>query len=290
LPASLLLGRQEIDGRFLQANGTFFLGHIGIIDGIDYYVNVNSYLHSSNGWLVHSVILVFVFAPVPEHFWSRKLRQSCSHWQRMGYYAWIVGLLWASTVVAISAIGVDGIANAGGLLDLGAQAVANPWVHIPLLALVSLLILVCLLPSLMLPFKPKVRDAYSRAAGKLPFGFLFPRSPLEQWMFALVSISAGICEETLFRSFFVSYLGSGFGLNLWLAFSLSTLAFGLNHEYQGYLGIIRSGILGAVLGLLFFLTRSLALCMVIHAVLDLQVLLLLRPDWHTRANPEPKAA
>jgi len=91
-------------------------------------------------------------------------------------------------------------------------------------------------------------------------------------------LTAGICEEALFRGFLLHYLHtSPWRLNLTLALLLSALIFGLQHLYQGVQGVIVSAVLGALFGLLFLLSGSLLLPMLLHAALDLRLLVILRP-------------
>src|SRR5262249_38904013 len=61
---------------------------------------------------------------------------------------------------------------------------------------------------------------------------LFPRSNFELALFVLLSLTAGICEEFLFRGFVMAALFR-VGLETWLAVALSSLMFGLAHVYQG---------------------------------------------------------
>jgi membrane protease YdiL (CAAX protease family) len=69
-----------------------------------------------------------------------------------------------------------------------------------------------------------------------------------------------------------------------LAFVFSTLLFGIAHVYQGWVGIIQTAITGIILGLLFLATGSLLLVIVVHALVDLQVVLMLRPGWESKVE------
>jgi len=69
-----------------------------------------------------------------------------------------------------------------------------------------------------------------------------PRTRNEFRWFVLVSISAGICEELLFRGFLMWYIGQ-FGPII-VAVLISSILFGFAHAYQGWKGILQSGLLG----------------------------------------------
>ena len=66
-------------------------------------------------------------------------------------------------------------------------------------------------------------------------------------------------------------------LNLTLALLISAIIFGLQHLYQGVAGVASTVVAGFLFGLLFLLTGSLLLPMLLHAVMDLRLLAVLRP-------------
>jgi membrane protease YdiL (CAAX protease family) len=120
--------------------------------------------------------------------------------------------------------------------------------------------------------------ASSNLMQKVSYAYLFPATRAERRWWVLVGLTAGICEEALFRGFLLHYLHtSPWRLNLTLALLLSALIFGLQHLYQGVQGVIVSAVLGALFGLLFLLSGSLLLPMLLHAALDLRLLVILRP-------------
>jgi membrane protease YdiL (CAAX protease family) len=86
------------------------------------------------------------------------------------------------------------------------------------------------------------------------------------WMFAL-SLTAGFCEELLFRGYFIAVLAPWLGW--WGAAALGVPVFGLLHGYQGRGGVVRTAIVGAVMTLLVGTTRSLIPAMALHAVIDI---------------------
>ena len=58
--------------------------------------------------------------------------------------------------------------------------------------------------------------------------------------FIPVAISAGICEELLFRGFLMWYINEF--SSIILAIILSSILFGLAHSFQGWKGVIQSGL------------------------------------------------
>lgn len=97
---------------------------------------------------------------------------------------------------------------------------------------------------------------------------LIPRSDPEHRRFRAMAVTAGICEETLYRGFLITYLAVFVGG--WMGLAVASVLFGLAHIYQGAAGALKTGTVGLVMGLLFVLSGSLLWGMVLHAVTDLQ--------------------
>jgi membrane protease YdiL (CAAX protease family) len=103
---------------------------------------------------------------------------------------------------------------------------------------------------------------------------LLPRTRTERRLFTVVGVTAGVCEEWLYRGFFlavVSALAGGAPTAVLVA--AAGVAFGLAHAYQGVAGVLTTGVLGAVLAALYLGTGSLLLPVVLHALIDLRFLL-----------------
>jgi membrane protease YdiL (CAAX protease family) len=62
--------------------------------------------------------------------------------------------------------------------------------------------------------------------------FLLPQSSIEMALWVLVSITAGICEEAIYRGYLQRQLGA-LTHNVWVGIILSAAAFGSAHLYQG---------------------------------------------------------
>ena len=122
---------------------------------------------------------------------------------------------------------------------------------------------------------------YSSAALK-SFSYFFPATWTERRWWVFVAITAGICEEIIFRGFLLRYLHVlPWTLNLTLALLISSVIFGFHHLYQGAGGVAGTAIVGVLFGLLFLLTGSLLLPIIFHGVIDLRLLAVLQPPAET---------
>jgi len=106
-------------------------------------------------------------------------------------------------------------------------------------------------------------------------GALLPDSDQERMWFGAVSVGAGISEELLFRGFLIYYLAVYLPHSNPLERALVTaLIFGFAHLYQGWKGMIGTGVVGLILAGLYLMTGSLVLPIAVHAITDARVLLI----------------
>ena len=98
---------------------------------------------------------------------------------------------------------------------------------------------------------------------------MLPHTRAESRAYAALSVTAGLCEEFLFRGYIVWMFAPWLGL--YGAAALSVVLFWLSHLYQGFKPGTRAGLVG--LGLMFQLvalgTGSLLPGMALHAIVDL---------------------
>lgn len=95
-------------------------------------------------------------------------------------------------------------------------------------------------------------------------GFLVPSTTLELLIWCCLSITAGICEEIIFRG----YLQRQFGLIARSTFAgviVSAIVFGAAHGYEGGQRMLLIGVFGLLFGLLAWWRKSLRPGMMAHA-------------------------
>lgn len=94
-----------------------------------------------------------------------------------------------------------------------------------------------------------------------------PHTRRELYWFSGVSLTAGFCEEFLYRGYFVWALSPFLGW--WGAAALSLACFAVAHVYQGWNGVLRTAMVGALYTLAVAILGSLWPAIALHALLDL---------------------
>jgi len=97
--------------------------------------------------------------------------------------------------------------------------------------------------------------------------FELPHRGIELTLWVALSVTAGICEETIFRG----YLQRQFlalTKNVPAAISFSAVAFGAGHAYQGFRMVLLITLYGAMFGILAHWRRSVRPGMIAHAWQD----------------------
>ena len=97
-----------------------------------------------------------------------------------------------------------------------------------------------------------------RRVGRIPVGArgpiqviaerILPQSTVELLPYLALAITAGLCEEFLYRGFAMVVL-IHVGLQTWAVVLLSSALFGLAHSYQGRGGIVMTMLIGIILAL-----------------------------------------
>ncbi len=160
---------------------------------------------------------------------------------------------------------VGGVALAAGLARGGWGALGFgpvPWR--------SVVVWVVSISAISLALAPLgVRIRHSLGVEETPFlKQILPRSRMEKAVFALLSVIAGFGEEIAYRGYAITALALISG-SMPMAVVVSSAAFGVLHTYQGWIGIVRTGLLGAVLAGVFLISDSIWPPIAVHASLDL---------------------
>ena len=225
------------------------------------------------------VVSLLVVVPIVELRYDRRLQQFTSSEGRTRWYRLNIIVLW---VLAIAALVLACPATIFVLANQGSVAMwldAHPAVFVGTTALAlaytALTLTQGFKAALDRPFRLRIAKAMRSMR------FMLPVTRRERQWWILVSLSAGVCEEILYRGFVTQYfsgsLGAAISLGTVGAWLTASLFFGLAHAYQGVTGIVRSGLGGLLLGGIAILSGGLLIPIMLHFVFDLQTLWMYRP-------------
>lgn len=93
-----------------------------------------------------------------------------------------------------------------------------------------------------------------------------------RWAAAL-AVTAGITEELYFRLLLPLLIAVATG-SAWLGCAVGVLLFGAAHRYQGWTGILATAAVGVLMTIVYLSTGSLAATMLLHALIDLNAVVL----------------
>jgi uncharacterized protein len=97
---------------------------------------------------------------------------------------------------------------------------------------------------------------------------ILPQSKGEQLPFLALALTAGCCEEFLYRGFAMAAFSRA-GFPIWASVVVSSVLFGAAHLYQGRGGLIGTGILGLIFGAFRAFIGSILPVAAWHATIDI---------------------
>ncbi|HMI53742.1 MAG TPA: type II CAAX endopeptidase family protein [Candidatus Saccharimonadales bacterium] len=96
---------------------------------------------------------------------------------------------------------------------------------------------------------------------------VLPQRAIEFIPFFVLAVTAGVCEEFLFRGFAMGAMSKA-GLADWEIVLLSSVLFGLGHLYQGRAGVVSTFVLGIIFGITKIAYDTLAVVVFWHIAVD----------------------
>jgi len=189
----------------------------------------------------------------------RQLREGRPN-ARLKTYLWTIAVMWPLTLGMLA----WWLLADGKLETIGLVPVAGGWHWLGIGAGVVVVVIALIQMRTVLRNPEQLNEVY-RQSGELCE--IAPRSQAERRVFVLVCITAGVCEEILYRGLLTAVLSAALGT--WPAVVLATLIFGLGHAYQGLKGIGKTAAAGLVMALLALGSGSLFIPMLVHTVIDL---------------------
>lgn len=167
-----------------------------------------------------------------------------------------------------------------GLL-VGWSSVGRPWselgfsIQMTLGFWIAMAIVAALGVATAVHYIHALRTEESRREARAALGeavLLVPHDRKEMRSFVMLAVTAGICEEILYRGFLIWYVARFTGttvLGMIGAVAISSIAFGVGHLYQGPKSAGRIVGLAAVTGAIFVVGGSLWIVMALHVFVDI---------------------
>jgi len=119
------------------------------------------------------------------------------------------------------------------------------------------------------------RTPESRAKSRAAFGqtaILLPHNRRELRPYLVLAVTAGVCEEILYRGFLIWYVAQFTGTTAFgtvAAVAVSSIAFGAGHLYQGPASAVKIAGFAAAAGTIYVVGGSLWIVMVLHVCVDI---------------------
>jgi membrane protease YdiL (CAAX protease family) len=130
-------------------------------------------------------------------------------------------------------------------------------------------VIVLMFVLMKLPFYKKYQDAQTAT-----ISYLTPTGRLDKRYGIFVAITAGICEEIIYRGFLLHFLSSSpFHLDGNVLLIIGAAIFGIAHYYQGWKGVLLTGIVGFAFSKVYMESGTLIFPIILHILIDLRFML-----------------
>jgi uncharacterized protein len=209
-------------------------------------------LHRPETWLFTFVLAILY--PVADTFFYSRLKSA------MQIYIWNILAAWALTIIATYIIFSNGLTLSAFGQNFGTY---------PRTLLVSAILVVLVIVFVLINKLQRKKASPEKIAKALEnVRKILPVTANERLVWIAVSLTAGFCEEFLYRGWLLNITGSALK-SIWLGLLVSSILFGFAHLYQGRRGMLGTGVLGLVFGLIYIASHSLLPAQILHTLLDL---------------------
>jgi len=216
---------------------------------------------SWDGWLLTLILAGLVpFHGVLAYGRLKMVRGVIPTRRKLRLYGTIVAMEWGLVAAAVAVGHHHGVAAR----DLG-QTIGDPRrsVAVVVFGLLGLLALTGFnLRQIRNASREELEATVRRARKFVPVG------RVQVFAFTFVAVTAGICEEILYRGWLIAFAGALLG-SAWAGMVVAAALFGIGHAYQGRAGILATGALGLLFGTMFVMVKSLVPGQIIHAAIDI---------------------
>jgi len=208
-----------------------------------------------------TIALASIF-PIAGYFLFRSLKNADSFHltsRKLRTYAFIILSEWAFVIALLWLTHRHGLS----ISDLG-ENMGNA----NLTAIATLVLLIVFIVMVYFNVRQLRQMKLEKLEAELaPLRRFLPNNRPEFIAFLLIAFTAGTCEELLYRGWLQNLLVYGTG-SVWIGLVLGATIFGVGHAYQGKMGMIQTGIIGLIFGVVFIFTKSLVAGQILHFTID----------------------
>ena len=154
----------------------------------------------------------------------------------------------------------------------------NIWFNLIIFVIVGVLLALLLYQIILYlvseEYRKETKEEFAKEAEESHYdavmnNILIPRTKKEKQLFFGVSLTAGICEELVFRGFLFFIFQSIFpNLSIIVILIIASVIFGIFHSYQGFSGVIKTTLIGVLFGCLYVVTGSIIPGIILHFIVD----------------------
>lgn len=214
-------------------------------------------------WFTFIFIIVGFLFPIIDYFWDKRIKKDLENHNKFKTYSLVMLYQWSLVGVIFLSYKIMGIP----FRELGFTKTfydISSFFYFLLGVLTSTIIMIIVF--LVIPQgRKKIINQFEAIELLLPVGVK------ERLLFACLAITAGFCEEVIYRGFMFYYLDQlDWGLSHMAFAIITSILFGLAHVYQGWKNMIITGLLGFALARLYMSQGSIWIPIIIHILFDIK--------------------
>lgn len=214
------------------------------------------------------VFLIFIY-PFLDIKYTKPLKEKRDSFSRLNYFKFVIWSEWIVVLLILTFVLLSSnldFASIGFTIPENIEKFYGMFIGF----IIGVTFLVFIL--MKLPFYKKRTEKQVES-----IDYLLPTTKIERKWSIFVAITAGICEEIIYRGFVIHYLSSlPLDLEKIHLLILSAIIFGFAHIYQGWKGFLFTGLIGFVFARIYLETGSLLFPIILHIIIDMRSFLFIK--------------
>ena len=215
--------------------------------------------------LISFLIFVYPFLDVK---FTKPLKERKDSNSRIPYYKFVIISEWTVTAIIIIYV----FLSKANFINIG---LTLPHLNQEFSGMLFGFLASFMIVGFMVMRIPLYKERFEKQVEEIDY--LLPRNKVERNWSIFVAITAGICEEIIYRGFVIYFLSIlPFNLSMISTLIIASLIFGFAHIYQGWKGFVMTAFVGFILSYIYLKTGSLLIPIILHILIDLRSLLFVK--------------